>query len=220
MPAAFPERARKQLRRPDFAKSRASHSITDVVLDNPVNLPSSRMPENHAGAFVLLMEEVECVAELPMVEVVQSILLFVDVGDGGEPETQEAPSVAGGASLKLLRFVYLARALSKRPADAGGRGGGGRDEGGQKIQVHGLDDSRVPRGASSAIGRSVRTVGWQCRPKFFGCLPWRQAREELADTCSPGHQKSRKTCRIWSAWVLFCCPVKASASQAAKYVGE
>src|SRR5580704_5694714 len=207
MPAAFPERARKQLRRPDFAKSRASHRIADVVLDNPVNLPPSRMPENHAGAFVLLMEQIKCIAELPMVEIVQSILLSSMWVTEESQKTQEAPSVAGGASLKLLRFVYLARALSKRPADAGGRGGG-RDDGGQQIQVHGLDDSRVPRRASSALGRCVRT-----RVKIVRMFAERQAREELADTCSPGHQKSRQTCRIGSVWVLFCCRIKASASE-------
>jgi hypothetical protein len=62
------------------------------------------VPENHAGAFFLLMEEVEFVAQYTMVDVVHDDtpfdlilqILRIDAANGG-PETPKAPSVSGGA---------------------------------------------------------------------------------------------------------------------------
>jgi hypothetical protein len=62
------------------------------------------VPENHACAFFLQVEEVEFVAQYTMVDVVHDDAPFVltlqmrwiDAANGG-PEMPKAPSVSGGA---------------------------------------------------------------------------------------------------------------------------
>jgi hypothetical protein len=65
---------------------------------------AARVPENHAGAFFLQVEEVEFVAQYTMVDIVHDDTPFdlilqrlrIDAANGG-PETPKAPSVSGGA---------------------------------------------------------------------------------------------------------------------------
>lgn len=57
--ALLPQSARHQLRRADLAETGAAHPPTHVVFDNSVQHPAARMPEDGAGAFVLLMKQIE-----------------------------------------------------------------------------------------------------------------------------------------------------------------
>ncbi len=42
-------------------------NLADVLLDQPIQLPAFLMPENHAGRFVLEMEQIQLAPQFPMV---------------------------------------------------------------------------------------------------------------------------------------------------------
>src|SRR5262245_43130538 len=61
--ALLPERAGKELRCADLAEAGAAHAAADVVFENAVDGKAARVPEYHAWSFLLLVEEVEPIAD-------------------------------------------------------------------------------------------------------------------------------------------------------------
>ncbi|AOI62136.1 hypothetical protein WS98_12130 [Burkholderia territorii] len=74
MTALFPKIARDDLRRPHFGKARLTHPDSDIFLDNPIKNHAARMPEDSARAFILLMKQIEFVAEHSVIEIVHHVL--------------------------------------------------------------------------------------------------------------------------------------------------
>ncbi|AOJ40774.1 hypothetical protein WJ23_22445 [Burkholderia lata] len=74
MTALFPKIARDDLRRPHFRKARLTHPDADIFLDNPIKNHAARMPEDGTRTFILLMKQIEFVAEHSVIEFVHRIL--------------------------------------------------------------------------------------------------------------------------------------------------
>src|SRR6187402_2876859 len=117
MPAALPQRTREQLRRAYFAKPGAAHSTPHIFFNHAIQRPPARMPEHHAGSFVLLMEEVQLASQLPMIDIVHDALRFLI--DLIKPKRRavnaEGPDRFRRGLLKP-HTQALAHAKSRRPA--------------------------------------------------------------------------------------------------------
>ncbi|AOI61964.1 hypothetical protein WI26_30405 [Burkholderia diffusa] len=74
MAALLPKTAGDDLRSPHFRKAGLSHPDADIFLDDPIKNHAARMPEDGTRTFILLMKQVEFVAEYPVVEIVHHVL--------------------------------------------------------------------------------------------------------------------------------------------------
>ncbi|CAI8704911.1 ABC1 domain-containing protein [Burkholderia ambifaria] len=72
--ALFPKIARDDLRSPHFNKAGLTHPDPDIFLDDPIKDHAARMPEDGARTFILLMKQIEFVAEHSMIEIVHHVL--------------------------------------------------------------------------------------------------------------------------------------------------
>ncbi|WP_232452668.1 hypothetical protein [Burkholderia ubonensis] len=74
MAALLPERARRDLRRAHFREPGLPHPFPNIFLDDAIKRHSARMPENGAGTFILLVKQIELVAEHAVIESIHHVL--------------------------------------------------------------------------------------------------------------------------------------------------
>ncbi|KWN07839.1 hypothetical protein WT83_25020 [Burkholderia territorii] len=72
--ALFPKTAGDDLRGPHFSEAGLSHPDADIFLDDPIKNHAARMPEDGARTFILLMKQVEFVAEYSVIEIIHQFL--------------------------------------------------------------------------------------------------------------------------------------------------
>src|SRR5260221_8439869 len=100
MPARLPQRSCQELRGTYLAKAGLAHEAADIVLDGAVYREAVGVPEHHARPFLLLVEEIEAIADGAVVMLVHAVLRsFARWAEGRRRWSgyDKAPSVAGGA---------------------------------------------------------------------------------------------------------------------------